>query len=55
MPRDGGMLPRLRALFRLFVGGRLGSGRQWMSWVSIDDEVGVIRFLFDRDDTARGR
>ncbi len=49
---DGGMLPRLVTLFRLFVGGRLGSGRQWLSWVSIDDEVGVIRFLFDRADTS---
>jgi uncharacterized protein len=49
---DGGMLPRLVTLFRFFVGGRLGSGRQWLSWVSIDDEVGVIRFLFDRADAA---
>jgi uncharacterized protein len=49
---DGGMLPRLVTLFRLFVGGRLGSGRQWLSWVSIDDEVGVIRFLLDHADTT---
>jgi uncharacterized protein len=49
---DGGMLPRLVTLFRLLVGGRLGSGRQWLSWVSIDDEVGVIRFLFDRADVS---
>ena len=49
---DGGMLPRLVTLFRFFVGGRLASGRQWMSWVSIDDEVGVIRFLFERADLA---
>jgi hypothetical protein len=49
---DGGMLPRLVTLFRFFVGGRLGSGRQWMSWVSIDDEVGVVRFLLERDDLS---
>jgi uncharacterized protein len=49
---DGGMLPRLVTLFRFFVGGRLGSGRQWLSWVSIDDEVGVIRLLFDRADVS---
>ncbi|MGH9229892.1 MAG: TIGR01777 family oxidoreductase [Acidimicrobiales bacterium] len=48
----GGMLPRLVTLFRLYVGGRLGSGRQWMSWVAIDDEVGVIRFLFERADLS---
>jgi uncharacterized protein len=39
-------------LFRLFVGGRLGSGRQWLSWVSIEDEVGVIRFLLDDADIS---
>jgi uncharacterized protein (TIGR01777 family) len=49
---DGGMLPRLVTLFRFFVGGRLGSGSQWLSWVSIDDEVGVIRFVFDRADVS---
>jgi uncharacterized protein (TIGR01777 family) len=49
---DGGILPRLVTPFRFFVGGRLGSGRQWLSWVSIDDEVGVIRFLFDRADVS---
>jgi uncharacterized protein len=49
---DGGILPRLASLFRFFVGGRLGSGRQWMSWVSIDDEVRVIRFLLDREDLS---
>ena len=49
---DGGMLPRLVTLFRFFVGGRLASGRQWMSWVSIDDEVGVIRFLLERGDLS---
>ena len=49
---DGGILPRLVTPFRFFVGGRLGSGRQWLSWVSIDDEVRVIRFLFDRTDVS---
>jgi uncharacterized protein (TIGR01777 family) len=49
---DGGMLPKLVRLFRFFVGGRLGSGRQWLSWVSIDDEVGAIRFLIERDDLS---
>jgi uncharacterized protein (TIGR01777 family) len=49
---DGGILPRLVTPFRFFVGGRLGSGRQWLSWVSIDDEVRVVRFLFDRTDVS---
>ncbi len=40
----GGALERQLPLFRLGLGGRLGSGRQWTSWVSIDDEVRAILF-----------
>ena len=38
----GGALPRLLTPFRLGVGGRLGSGKQFMSWIAIDDVVGAI-------------
>jgi uncharacterized protein len=40
---EGGPLARLLPLFRLGLGARLGSGRQWMSWVAIDDTVGLYR------------
>ena len=40
--RDGGVFPRMLLPFRLGLGGRLASGRQYMSWVSISDEVGAI-------------
>jgi uncharacterized protein (TIGR01777 family) len=43
----GGVLAKLLPLYRLALGGRLGSGRQWMSWISIDDEVGAIEWLID--------
>src|SRR6478735_9110624 len=43
----GGALSKLLPLFRLGVGGRMGSGRQWWSWITIDDEVGVIRWLLE--------
>ena len=49
---DGGILSRLALPFRFFVGGRLGSGRQWMSWITLDDEVAAIRFVLDRDDLS---
>lgn len=39
----GGALAKMLPPFRLGLGGRLGSGRQYMSWVSLDDLVGVIR------------
>jgi uncharacterized protein len=38
----GGALARQLPMFRLGVGGPLGPGRQWVSWVSLDDEVGAI-------------
>lgn len=40
--RGGGALPQLVPLFRNGVGGRLGSGRQWMSWIHLDDVVGMF-------------
>ena len=45
----GGALPRILLPFKAFVGGPVGSGKQWMSWVHIDDEVDVIRYLIDQD------
>lgn len=48
--KDGGALPRLLTPFRLFVGGPLGSGKQWFPWIHLDDEVKAIRFLIERDD-----
>lgn len=39
----GGALPRVITPFKLGMGGRLGSGRQWMSWIALDDVVGMIR------------
>jgi uncharacterized protein len=38
----GGALAKMLPLFRLGLGGRLGSGRQWMSWIAIDDVIGGI-------------
>ncbi|MDP1818290.1 MAG: TIGR01777 family oxidoreductase [Acidimicrobiales bacterium] len=46
---EGGALGKMLPLFKLGVGGRLGSGRQWMSWISLVDEVGAIRFLLEHD------
>ena len=46
----GGALQRQLLPFRLGLGGRLGSGDQWFSWISIDDEVGAIRHVLTNDD-----
>jgi uncharacterized protein (TIGR01777 family) len=49
LSRSGGALKKMLPLFRLGAGGRFGSGRQWMSWISIDDEVRAIEHLLDSD------
>ena len=40
---QGGALAQMLRPFRLGLGGRLGSGRQWMSWIALDDVVGILR------------
>ena len=40
----GGALPRMLTPFKMGVGGRLGDGKQWMSWIALDDVVGIIRW-----------
>ena len=48
----GGAYGKLLPLFRLGLGGKLGSGRQWWSWVAIDDYVRAVRFVVDSDLTG---
>jgi uncharacterized protein (TIGR01777 family) len=47
---EGGALLRLLKPFRLFAGGPLGGGRQWFSWIHIEDEINAILFLLKRED-----
>lgn len=48
----GGVLPEMARPVRLFAGGPVGGGRQWLSWIHIDDEVGLILHALDRDDMS---
>jgi uncharacterized protein len=45
----GGVLPKMLLPFKFGAGGKLGSGRQWMSWIALEDEVGAIVHLLGED------
>lgn len=49
LAREGGALARLLPLFRFGLGGRLGSGRQFMSWIALDDAARAIEFVLEND------
>jgi uncharacterized protein len=44
---SGGLLGPLKLLYKFALGGRIGSGTQYMPWISLDDEVGTIAFLLE--------
>jgi ligand-binding SRPBCC domain-containing protein len=50
--RDGGAPARLLPLFRLGLGGRVGSGRQWFSWIHLQDLVGILRHVLEHPEAA---
>lgn len=48
LDRDGGALPRMVSIAKLGALGKLGSGRQWMSWIALEDHVRAVRFLLEQ-------
>ena len=50
LAKGAGALQKMVPPFKMFAGGPLGSGQQWMPWIHLDDEVGLIEFLLDRPD-----
>ena len=53
LAKEGGSLPQMTRPFKLGVGGKLGSGEQWMSWVTLTDVVRIIRFALE-EGSVRG-
>jgi uncharacterized protein (TIGR01777 family) len=52
LAKHDGALAKMLPIFRAGVGGRLGSGKQWMSWITLDDLVAAALFLFDSTELA---
>jgi uncharacterized protein len=53
LAKHGGALPRMTTPFLWGAGGKIGSGEQWMSWVTLQDAVGIVRFALENG-AARG-
>ena len=49
---DGGALEQMLPPFRLGLGGKLGDGKQWMSWIHVDDQVSLLLHAAERDNAA---
>ena len=49
LARDGGVLAKLLLPFRLGLGGTLGAGHQWMSWIALTDVVRALRFMLETE------
>jgi len=47
LAKHGGALPQMMRPFKFGVGGRIGSGQQWMSWIILADAIGVIRYALE--------
>jgi len=47
--KDGGALQKMVPAFRMFVGGRLGSGKQWMPWVHVDDVAEIFAYAVENE------
>ena len=52
LAKEGGALAKMLPLFRLGLGGNLGSGRQWMSWIALPTVVEMVEFCMNHDDVA---
>ena len=49
LSKDGGALGTMLTPFKLGVGGVVGSGKQWMSWISMEDEIAVINYVIENE------
>lgn len=49
---DGGALPKMMTPFKFFLGGPIGSGKQWFSWIHRDDVVGIVKYALENESVS---
>ncbi len=49
LDKEGGALKKMLTPFRMGIGGRIGSGKQWMSWIALDDVVGALKLALTNE------
>ncbi len=47
LDKDGGALAKMLTPFRMGIGGRIGDGKQWMSWIALEDVIGALKFVLN--------
>lgn len=52
LDKSGGALAKMLTPFRMGIGGRIGDGKQWMSWIALDDVIGALQFVLNNDALA---
>ena len=50
LSRNGGALPKMMLPFRFFAGGKIGSGRQWMSWIALEDVIAILQLALEKNE-----
>lgn len=49
LDKEGGALAKMLTPFRMGIGGRIGDGKQWMSWIALDDVIGALQFVLNNE------
>jgi uncharacterized protein (TIGR01777 family) len=52
LSKDGGAIPQMMRPFQFGVGGRIGTGKQWLSWITLDDAVAILRSALENANVA---
>lgn len=52
LSKDGGALSQMLTPFNFGLGGTIGSGKQWMSWIALEDEVGIVNFALENENVC---